>query len=117
MKKEKWFEGKERQMETVLSAAGREKAILAMEEDLMGSTEATPKILRAVVEVAVDRGYRKERYTEWELDTSFESATKVRYRCKACGFWQVAKEQNAQSMLRSLRYCPGCGAKKKRGAV
>ena len=88
----------------------RRDAIMAMEEDLVGATEATPKILHAVVEVAVDRGYRKERYTEWELDTGFESATKVRYRCKACGYWQVAKKQNAQSMLRSLIFCPHCGA-------
>ena len=97
--------------------AERQNAILAMEKDLVGATEATPKILHAVVELAVERGYRKERYTEWALDTGFESATKVRYRCKACGYWQVAKKQNAQSMLRSLHYCPRCGAMKKEGAV
>lgn len=94
----------------------RREAILAMEEDLMGTTEATPMILRAVVEVAVDRGYRKERYTEWVPDTDFESATKARYRCRECGHWQVAKKQNVQSMLRSLRYCPCCGAKREEGA-
>ena len=65
---------------------------------------------RRIARHAVKLGYRKEKKTEWILDTEFESATKVRYRCRECGYWQVAKKQNAENMVRALHYCPGCGA-------
>lgn len=60
---------------------------------------------------AIKLGYRKERDTEWILDDDFESTAKVRYRCRECGYWQTAKKQNAQNMLRALRYCSNCGAR------
>lgn len=58
-----------------------------------------------------EKGYRKEINTEFVLDTEFESKQKVRYYCRKCGYWQVAKKQNAQNLLRSLHYCSFCGAR------
>ena len=65
---------------------------------------------RKIAAHAVALGYRKEKKTEWILDPEFKSETKVRYRCRECGYWQTAKKQNAQNMLRALHYCPNCGA-------
>lgn len=67
--------------------------------------------IRCFTEVCDRLGYRKERYGTWIPDVTFVSRSKLRYRCSFCGYWQVAKAQNAESLLRSLRYCNGCGAK------
>ncbi|MBO5967820.1 MAG: hypothetical protein J6S14_04905 [Clostridia bacterium] len=67
--------------------------------------------VRRIARHAVKLGYRKERETELVLDTEFESKTKVRYRCRECGYWHTVKAQNADNLLKALRYCSSCGAR------
>ena len=92
----------------------KEKRIREMEQDL-SETPVSEEICGSCARVLASKGYRPERYSEWILDTDFESRTKLRYRCSACGYWRTVKTQNAASMLHGLRYCPGCGARTVRG--
>ena len=89
----------------------KKKLIEETAKDFMGAAYAHElETVKRVAAHAVELGYRKKRKTEWIPDTTFKSETKVRYRCRECGYWQVSKKQNAQNMIRALRYCPGCGA-------
>ena len=89
----------------------KKKLIENTKKDFMEAAYACElETVERVAEHAVALGYRKEKKTEWILDPEFKSETKVRYRCRECGYWQTAKKQNAQNMLRALHYCPNCGA-------
>ncbi len=53
-----------------------------------------------------DHSRRKGR---WVHDDHFESKSKERFICSACGWWRTVKKSNATAMLFAMRHCPRCG--------
>ena len=56
---------------------------------------------------------RSRSESEWIRDRNYPGKGKIKYVCRACGYWQTVRAQNASRLLSRLRYCPGCGKKMK----
>ena len=63
---------------------------------------------RRAAEIAAEQGYRKERYSEWVKDTTYEGRVKDVYRCKSCDHYEAVKKGDKK--IKYLRFCPACGA-------